>query len=120
MMKTGSQTLPIILSLAAAFTGAFANWFYKTGANKMDELVWYKNWYIAAGLVFFTSVLVLFIIAFRMGGRLFVVYPVYATTYIWVGLIGVYLDKEPWSIWQIAGTGFIILGVGLIAGGYPK
>lgn len=120
MMKTDSQIVPIVLSLTAAFNGAFANWFYKTGANKMDELVWYKNWFIPAGVVSFISVLVLFIFAFKVGGRLFVVYPVYATTYIWVGLLGVYLDKEPWTMWQVTGVGLIILGVSLIAGGYPK
>lgn len=119
-MKTSSQLVPILLSLLAALAGAFANWFYKTGANKMSELAWYKNWYIGAGLLSFTSVLILFIIAFRFGGRLLVVYPVYATTYIWVGLIGVYFYQEPWALRQVAGIGLIILGVSLVAGGRPN
>ncbi len=115
-----SQAIPIILSLVAAMGGAFANWFYKVGANNIGEVAWHKNWYILAGLISFTSVLVLFLLAYKLGGRLFVIYPVYATTYIWAGLIGVYIDKEPWSIWQIIGVGLILMGVSMTAIGYQE
>ena len=90
------------------------------GASKIDSLGLVKNYYILGGLVSFTAVLVLFIIAFRMGGRMFVVYPVYATTYIWGGLLAYYLIKEPIGIWQLVGTALIMLGVSAISLGHPQ
>lgn len=109
-----SQAMPIILSLIAAIAGAFAQFFYKAGALQIKEIPIYKNWPIFAGLISFTIVLILFIAAFRMGGRMFVIYPVYATTYIWVGVLGVFVDKEPWSWLQVAGVLIICSGVGLL------
>lgn len=115
-MATG-QSVPILLSLLAALSGAVAQYFYKHAALSIKEVPIYRNLQLFAGLFFFTLVLVLFIIAFRKGGRLFVIYPVYATTYIWVGLIGVWLDREPWSWIQVAGVLTIMLGVALIGVG---
>ena len=46
---------------------------------------------------------------------MYVVYPVYATTYIWGGLIAFYLLKESFGSWSITGALLIILGVMLIS-----
>jgi drug/metabolite transporter (DMT)-like permease len=113
----GSQATPILLTLIAAVSGAGAQFFYKRAALKFTETPIWSNGSLFAGLLLFTLVLVLFIAAFRMGGRLFVIYPVYATTYIWVGLIGVFIDHEAWSWLQLAGVGTIIAGVALIGAG---
>jgi drug/metabolite transporter (DMT)-like permease len=114
-----SQAMPILLSLIAAISGAGAQFFYKRAALKFTEVPIWANGSFFAGLVLFTSVLALFIVAFRLGGRLFVIYPVYATTYIWVGLIGVLVDHEAWSWMQVAGVFTIIAGVALIGIGAP-
>ncbi len=110
-MNTTSQLLPICLSLTAAFLGAWAQYFYKIAALKLYEIPIYKNLHLIAGLLSFTIVLILFIYAFRIGGKMFVIYPIYATTYIWGGFIAYYLIKEPIGVWQIVGTSLIILGV---------
>lgn len=119
-MALPTQAFPVVLGLVAALAGAFANWFYKHGARRLGEVPLHHNWQIAAGLISFAAVLVLLLWAFRSGGRLLVVYPVYATTYIWVVLIAVYLDAEPWSGWQLLGIGLIMLGVALVAGRAPS
>lgn len=108
---TNTQTVPILISLVAAFLGAFAQYFYKIGAMKLDFSNIFKNYYIFGGVTCFSIVLILFIVAFRLGGKMFVIYPVYATTYIWSGLIAYYLSGENINGWQILGVGFIILGV---------
>ena len=110
-----SQTLPIIISLVAAFLGAWAQYFYKIGATKLDLKNILNNHNIFLGMINFTLVLGLFIWAFRIGGKMYVVYPVYATTYIWGGLIAFYLLKETIGPWSLAGALFIILGVILIS-----
>jgi hypothetical protein len=114
-MKDESQLYPIILSLIAAILGALAQYFYKIGALKLTEIPLYKNFYLLGGMISFFWVLLLFIFAFRLGGRMFVIYPVYATTYIWGGLIAYYWAQEPINSWQIAGVGLIMSGVSLIS-----
>lgn len=112
-----SQLTPILMTLVAAVSGALAQFFYKKAALNFTEVPIWNNFSLFAGLALFTLVLVLFIVAFRMGGRLFVIYPVYATTYIWVGLLGVFIGKEPWTWVQLVGVATIILGVTLIGVG---
>jgi drug/metabolite transporter (DMT)-like permease len=109
-----NQTLPIILNLIAALFGAGGQYLYKLGAGKLGQVPIYKNWEIAVGALLFTGVMGLFIAAFKLGGRLSVTYPVYATTFVWGLLIGGLIEKEPISSGQIAGVGLILAGVALI------
>ena len=111
MPLKNSQTLPILISLAAAFLGAWAQYFYKIGASNLDFKNIFKNHHIFLGMLSFTLVLVLFLWAFRIGGKMYVVYPVYATTYIWGGLIAHFLLKESIGSYQLIGVGLIILGI---------
>jgi len=106
------------MSLAAAALGAWAQYFYKVGAIKIDTIGILKNYWLLGGLISFSAVLILFIFAFRMGGKMFVIYPVYATTYIWGGIIAYYLAKESVNSWQIIGTALIVIGVCVISFGH--
>jgi drug/metabolite transporter (DMT)-like permease len=114
-MSASSQLIPIILSLIAAVLGAMAQWFYKVGAMRLWEVAPWKNWHLMAGVASFTAVLILFIAAFRLGGRLFTVYPAYATTYVWGGLIAYYWEGEAIGTAQMIGVSLIIAGVGFIS-----
>ncbi len=107
--------VPIILYLFAAVAGAFGQYFYKLGGIQMDVVPLYRNFYLFLGIILFCLVMVLFVAAFRLGGRMSVVYPVYATTFIWGMLIAVMIGKEPWSLLQLCGVGTIVAGVILIA-----
>jgi drug/metabolite transporter (DMT)-like permease len=113
-----TQTVPILLSLLAAILGAMAQYLYKVGAAELNLLTIYKNFHLIGGIISFTWVLILFLIAFKMGGKMFVIYPVYATTYIWSGLIAHFVLKEPINHWQWLGTGLIIIGVSFIGFGH--
>jgi len=117
---TNSQVLPILLNLVAAVFGALGQWLYKIGASHLKEIPIYKNWQIFVGMLLFCVVMVLFVAAFRLGGRLSVTYPVYATTFVWGMLIAIFLDKEPWAMAQIIGVLLILVGVSLIAAFYPR
>ena len=63
----------------------------------------------------FLVVTVLFFLAFKLGGRLSVTYPVYASTFVWGALIGVYIDKEPLNLAQVIGILLVFLGVCVVA-----
>lgn len=115
-----NQTLPIILNLLAAIAGAAGQYFYKLGSSQLDVIPLYRNVALLAGVILFCVVMTLFVTAFRMGGRMSIVYPAYATTFIWATFIAVFIAKEPWSIAQLLGVTTIIAGVALIAIGGPK
>jgi drug/metabolite transporter (DMT)-like permease len=100
--------------LIAAVLGAAANWLYKKAALRFFEIPVWKNLPFFLGILCFVLVLVLFIAAFRNGGRLLVVYPAYATTYIWALVLASVVEREPISPWQIGGILSIILGVCMI------
>lgn len=109
-----SQALPIVLNLIAAVLGASGQYLYKLGAEQLGKTLWYKNWQIGVGALLFIGVMGLFIAAFKMGGRLSVTYPMYATTFLWGALIGAKFSGESLSLGQWMGLGLIIIGVALI------
>ncbi len=108
----GTSIKSILLFLIAALLGAFGQYLYKTGAETGS---WVTNYRIYLGIGCYILVMLLFVYAFKIGGELTVLYPVYATTFIWALLIGVFILKEPINLYKIVGVGFIILGVSLIA-----
>lgn len=114
------QLIPILLNLVAALFGALGQYFYKIGAQKLGQVPLYKNGQIFVGMLMFCLVMVLFVRSFKLGGKLSVVYPVYATTFIWGLAIAVFWVKESYSWIQIVGVLTICLGVSLVALGTPK
>jgi drug/metabolite transporter (DMT)-like permease len=114
-----SQLVPILLYLIAGISGAGGQYLYKLGAAQLGVVPLWKNWQIGAGVVAFTAVMVCFIAAFKLGGRLSVIYPMYATTFIWGALIGVLVVGEPWSWAQVTGIAVIVAGCILVAVGAP-
>lgn len=103
------QKIPILLNLLAALFGAGGQYYYKLGAQKSQLLP------ILVGVVLFCAVMALFVFAYRLGGKISIVYPFYATTFIWGALIGVFVEKEPFSQWHLAGLLLILGGLTLIA-----
>lgn len=110
-----NQTYPIILNLVAAFVGAFGQYAYKIGAGRLKEVPIFQNWQLFLGMFLFCLVMILFVIAFKNGGRISVTYPVYATTFIWGTLIGIFIDKEPFSMVQSVGVLLVVVGVSMVA-----
>lgn len=103
-----SQAGPIALFALAAVLGAFGQLLVKRAATA-------GPWFLLGGALAFTGVLVLFTFGYRLGGRIGVVYPVYATTFVWGLLLGAYVDGEPLSARQIAGVATILLGTAVVA-----
>lgn len=115
-----SQVLPMLLYLVAGVCGAIGQYLYKTGAARLGlEPIW-RNWPIFAGIGAFCVVMGLFVLSFKLGGRLSVVYPMYATTFVWGALIGILVEREPWSGLQLAGITLIVGGCVMVAAGSPR
>lgn len=104
-----------LTTLLAAICGAGAQYFYKHAGQKIGTVPIWKNIDLFLGISLFTLVLILLLAAFKSGGKLIVVYPIYATTYIWMAIIAIYIEKETWNISHILGMILIVLGVSIVA-----
>ncbi len=115
-MKTPFKS--IMLFLIASVIGAIGQFLYKEGAQNAtgkNLMSFIANWRILIGVVCYIGVMVLFVAAFRIGGELSVLYPMYASTFVWALLIGVLFLKEPLSIHKLCGIAMITGGMFLIA-----
>jgi len=106
----GDQFIPGLLYLVAGLLGAFGQYFYKLGGKRLGEIPLWSNWPLLLGVMFFIGVMVLFVWSFKLGGRLNVVYPIYATTFLWGTLIGIFIEKEPFTVPQLLSVGLVIVG----------
>lgn len=114
------QLIPVLLNLLASLLGAIGQWLYKIGAKDLKEVPIYKNLPFLGGMFSFCLVMALFMIAFRLGGRISVTFPVYALTFVWGTFIGVLIDKEPFNGWQAFGVALVFAGVAIVGGMAPR
>ncbi len=116
---SNQQMIPIFLNLLAAIFGAIGQYSYKLGAQKLKSVPLYQNWEIFLGMILFCAVMVLFIVAFRLGGKISVTYPVYSLTFVLGSVIGIVHGKEAWSGMQVMGIGLVVLGICMVAAFNP-
>ena len=97
----------------ASLIGAAGQFLYKSGADQAAGglLSFLLNLRILAGVLCYVAVMVLFVAAFRFGGSLTVLYPVYASTFIWAALIARYAHGVPIRPVNIAGMLLLIAGM---------
>ena len=107
----------IIFYLLAAILGALGQYLFKIGSKTVSAnfISWIFNFKIFAAVILYCTVMFLFVFAFKLGGELTVLYPVYATTFIWAAIIGALFLNETITISKIGGILLIILGVLFIA-----
>ena len=112
------QTSPwaVLCFLAAALAGALGQYLYKAGAEQATGTVvsYLTSGRLWAGVVCYIAVMVLFVAAFKFGGALSVLYPVYASTFIWAALIARYWLKEPIHLVNVAGMVVLVIGMWLM------
>ena len=105
----------IFYFIIAAFLGALGQYLYKSGAEAAGiTLISYLNPRIIGGIACYTAVMVLFVAAFRKGGSLTVLYPIYASTFIWAALLALLVYGTPIKPTNIAGMGLIVAGMYLM------
>jgi len=111
MMPT--PAVSIAMFIAAALFGAAGQYLYKSGADLADgTLVGYvANPRLLGGVVCYVAVMVLFVAAFRKGGSLTVLYPIYASTFIWAALIALYAYDTPIKLINVGGMVLLVTGM---------
>jgi uncharacterized membrane protein len=103
----------ILFYILAAILGAVGQYLFKIGSKTVSSnfISWVFNFKIVVAVILYCIVMFLFVFAFKLGGELTVLYPVYATTFIWAAIIGVLFLNEPMTISKAGGILLIILGV---------
>ena len=103
----------IVMFVVAAALGAVGQLLYKNGADAAGRgLVSYVlNVRILGGAVCYVAVMVLFVAAFRRGGSLTVLYPVYASTFIWAAILAMLVYSEPIKLMNVLGMALLVTGM---------
>lgn len=99
--------------LVAAFLGALGQFLYKSGAESASGTIvsYLLNGRILGGVVCYIAVMVLFVAAFRRGGELSVLYPLYATTFIWAAFLALWVYGVPIKPVNVLGMVCLIAGM---------
>ncbi len=105
----------VLLVLVISLLAAVGQFLIKLGAASVSLSLWswLLNWQLVAGLLVHGVGFVLLVVALKHG-NLSVLYPVLATSYIWVTLLSVRFLSEPFFAVQWVGVVLIIGGIGLI------
>ena len=102
--------------LVASLLGTVGQFLYKWGAEAASGglMTYIVNPRLWGGVVCYIAVMVLFVAAFKRGGALSVLYPVYATTFIWAAIIGRFWQNEVITPINILGMITLIGGMWLM------
>lgn len=114
-MNKTSSTAIILVIICTIFT-SIAQLLYKSGANKLnfsDLKSILTNYEIGIGIILYGIAAILLIYAFKFG-ELSVIFPMIATSYVWVSLLAWYYFHETISSLRIVGIVVIILGVAFL------
>jgi len=108
--------ISVFMFVLAALFGAVGQYLYKTGAEAADGTLmsFVLNLRILGGVGCYIAGLGLFVAAFRKGGALSVLYPVYASTFIFAAIIALLAFGEPITWVNVVGMGVLVSGMFLM------
>ncbi|MFH1022357.1 MAG: hypothetical protein V1809_03115 [Planctomycetota bacterium] len=109
--------IALVCFLLASFLGAAGQYLYKAGADRAGAswVSYVGNIRLWAGIVCYIAVMGLFVAAFKRGGAPAILYPVYATTFIWSAVIARMVYGTPIRGIHVAGMVLVVSGVALLA-----
>ncbi|HSW09533.1 MAG TPA: EamA family transporter [Bacillota bacterium] len=102
------------MAAICALLGSAGQLLFRLGSATvtLSPWTWIANTRIVGGMVLYGLSAILFVVALRHG-RLSVLYPVIATSYVWVALLAHFVLREPVSPVQWVGLLLILAGVTL-------
>src|SRR6188472_2190425 len=111
-----TSSVSVGMFAGAAFLGALGQFLYKSGADRAGGSIssYLLNGRLLAGVVCYVAVMVLFVAAFKRGGALTVLYPIYASTFIFAAIIAWFAYSTPIRPVHFAGFALLIAGMYLL------
>ena len=113
-MKT--PLISIVFFVLAALFGAVGQFLYKSGAERAGSSIagYLLNTRLLGGVVCYIAVMVLFVAAFKKGGALTTLYPIYASTFIFAALIALWAYGTPIKPVNVGGMILLVAGMYLM------
>jgi drug/metabolite transporter (DMT)-like permease len=110
------QLVPLAIFQLAALVGAVGQLFYKRGAkgSKQPGRRGAALGNILVGMFLYVSVTLLFVLAYRLGGAVSILYPSYASTFVWGLVLACFFSGERLTTYKLLGTGGVIGGICLV------
>jgi len=105
--------ISIVFFLLAALFGAVGQFLYKSGAERTGGTIagYLMNPRLLGGVICYVAVMVLFVAAFKKGGALATLYPIYATTFIFAALIALWAYGTPIKPVNVGGMLLLVAGM---------
>jgi len=107
-MKQRGKLVYILIALVCAVFGALGQLFLKLGSASIsfDVMSWILNFDVVLGVIFYLIATFIFIMVLK-NAELSLLYPVVATSYIWVALLSIFvlLESLSWINW----LGFLLI-----------
>jgi len=115
-MQNSTPILSIASFLLAAIFGAVGSYLYKSGADDSTGMLrnYLMNPRILGGVCCYITVMVLFVFGFSKGGALSVLYPTYATTFIFSAVIALVAYETPIRSVNVMGMALLVSGMYLM------
>lgn len=111
----------MIVMFFITFMTSSAQVLWKLGSERLsfDLLSLLTNWQLIIGIGLYAIAGTLMILSFR-GGDVSVLYPIVATSYIWVSFLSIWFLGETMNIFKWVGVSVIFLGIAFIGYGSNK
>ena len=104
----------IVLVLFTTLFTSSAQIFLKLGSrSSANGILGLVNWHVAAGLLIYSLGAIFAFKAFRLG-QVSVIYPVFATSYIWVSISSYYFLGEKLNVFKMIGIAVIFIGISVV------
>ncbi len=106
----------ISIVLFCALLGALGQLMFKLSSKtiSLSPWSWLTNWKLLVGLFLYGTATVLFVYALKFG-NLSILYPIIATSYVWVALLARFFLHEPFPLSKWFGIALIVSGVWMIS-----
>jgi multidrug transporter EmrE-like cation transporter len=108
-----TPVIAILYVLLASFLGAAGQFLFKSAASRggAGPLGFLKTPWAFVGLLCYVAVMFLFSQAFRRGGAVTVLYPIYASTFVWAAVMAWILYGQPIRPIHVVGMVLLVLGM---------
>lgn len=115
---TTTKKWAIAIILTGTLLNSIAQVLYKFGAERLTLSIssLLTNYFLMIGLSIYAVSAIALLIALK-GGELSVLYPLIATSYVWVSFLSIYFFNEIMNVYKWLGIIVIILGVTFIGMG---
>ena len=109
-----SRYIIYLLVVFCAFLGALGQVMFKLSAKDFHlDLRLLKNWKFIIGITLYAVSTLIFVSCLKYG-NLSVLYPIIATSYIWVSILSIVILKEAFPPYKWIGITLIIVGISII------